>query len=286
MFKTFEKIVRRINRFTIAQDQVMSSVQKLAELSCNAYWEGAMLSERNRDEKRLLKFGYRTYSQNDEDGIIAEIFRRIGCSNKTFIEFGIGDGTECNSLNLIAGGWRGLWVERNDIRAVAQLHKTLIETGILRIQQAKITAENIDQVLAENALDPEPDLLSIDVDGNDYWLWRAVSTVKPRVLVIEYNPLWRPPLSVSMRYNPNHAFRRDGYFGCSLKALEKLSSEKGYNLVGCCFAGANAFFVRQDLCGGTFREPFTAENHYEPPRYFMLDHPLVQTHGFGPLDLV
>jgi hypothetical protein len=181
-----------------------------------------------------------------------------------------------------------LWLERS-VDAVATIrntHRHLLDVGRLVVEQSMVTAENIDDLLGRKMRTSEPDLLSVDIDGNDYWVWRAISSINPRVVVIEYNPLWRPPISVTIKYNPNYRWRSDGYFGCSLKALEKLGHEKGYNLVGCCFVGANAFFVRQDLCGEKFKEPFTAENHYEPPRFFMLDNPLSPSFGPGPLETV
>jgi len=121
------------------------------------------------------------------------------------------------------------------------------------------------------------------VDGNDYWIWEAIRSINPRVVVIEYNATWFPPLSFTVRYNEN--FRWDGtnYHGASLRALELLGRRKGYCLVGCNFSGVNAFFVREDLCKRRFRAPYTAENHFEPPRFWMIrqsGHPA----GLGPLE--
>jgi hypothetical protein len=117
------------------------------------------------------------------------------------------------------------------------------------------------------------DLLSIDIDGNDYWVWQSITVVEPRVVVIEYNARYPPGLSWIMPYNPRNQFWDDGYFGASLSALEELGRQKGYVLVGCDFTGTNAFFVRQGLANGKFCAPFVAENHYEPPRYFLRRRP-------------
>ena len=111
------------------------------------------------------------------------------------------------------------------------------------------------------------DLLSIDLDGNDYWVWESVAAIAPRVVVIEYNATLRPPHRLVMRYNPAHAWDGSNYFGASLKALEVLGERKGYHLIGCSLSGTNAFFVRRELVGDRFLAPFTAENHYEPARY-------------------
>ncbi len=243
------------------------------------YWEQAMASPRYSDPKRLLRHGAKAYSQNDEDGIIAEIFRRIGVSSKTFVEIGTGAGLENNTLALLLQGWRGLWLEGNDKKAARARadFASYVSSGQLRIEHAFVTRDNADALLAQNAPNAEPDLLSIDVDGNDYHVWQAVQSISPRVVVVEYNASWFPPMSLAVTYQERFRWKENTYFGASLKALELLAERKGYHLVGCCFAGVNAFFVRADLCGTHFCEPYTAENHYEPARYWML-----RTAGYPP----
>lgn len=244
---------------------------------------------RYREELRLLRFGYRAYSQSDEDGILAEIFRRVGTTNRLFVEFGVGDGLECNTLNLLVGGWQGLWIECDE-QAVARIRErfaAFVEgKKRLRVEHATVSPDNIDDLLKRLVPCEEPDLLSVDIDGNDYWVWQAISARQPRVVMIEYNALWQPPISVTISYDPAHHWNRTAYFGASLKALEKLGASKGYNLVGCCFAGINAFFVRQDLCDDKFLSPFTAENHYEPARPFMIGKPTFHLPGIGPLTTI
>jgi hypothetical protein len=268
--------------------ELRQNSMRMYELSKASYFKGEMESERNRDERRLLKHGYRSYSQNDEDGIIAEIFNRVEPTTKTFIEFGVGDGSECNTLNLLICGWRGLWLE-SDAKRIDRIHRTFgkaLSEGQLLVEMATIAVDNINDLLVSKRPAPDVDLLSIDVDGNDYWLWGALTSIAPRVVVVEYNALWRPPIAVTMRYNPRYRWMFQSHFGASLKALEQLGARKGYNLVGCCFGGVNAFFVRQDLCGDKFCSPFTAENHYEPSRSFMGGYPVLGTEGTDSLQLV
>src|SRR4029078_1096658 len=107
-----------------------------------------------------------------------------------------------------------------------------------------------------------------DIDFNDYWVWKAVSAVRPRAVVIEYNAGLHPPLSVTAPYPPNRAGDGTNFFGASLEALVRLGRDKGYRIVGCNISGSNAFFVREDLRADHFLEPATAEEHYEPPRHF------------------
>jgi len=251
----------------------------LEQLLATLYWENCLKSDqRYADPLRLQRFGYKVFSQFEEDGSVAEIFRRIGEGRRTFVEIGVGDGVECNTLHLLLQGWTGHWVDADEgafspIKARMAKH---LGNG-LQLHLQMVTRENVDSLLRELCPDNALDFLSIDIDGNDYWVWKAIQSIQPRVFVIEYNSTWRPPLSLTVDYDPFHRWDRTNYFGASLSALCELGRTKGYNLVGCCFGGVNA-----DLCGNHFAAPFTAENHYEPPRYWMLQ-PAGHPAGFGPV---
>ena len=228
-----------------------------------------LATPRYTDPKRLLRHGFKVYSQSDEDGIIQEIFKRIGTSSRTFIEFGVETGVECNTVKLLVEGWSGLWIEAA-AKYVVEIEKhfgPFLAQSKLRLSQNLITAENINTVFEQGGMSGDIDLLSIDIDYNDYWVWKALTTVKPRVVVIEYNATLRPPMSLVVPYDPTRSWDGSNYFGASLEALVRLGREKGYRVVGCNYAGANAFFVRDDLAGSHFLDPATAEEHYEPPRY-------------------
>jgi hypothetical protein len=238
-------------------------------------------------EKAAAPWRQGLHSQNDEDGIIAEIFRRIGAKSKTFIEIGVGSGLENNTLALLVQGWRGLWIDANEVeigQARSNLHP-YIASGQLRVEQALITRDNVDSLVQTMGPAAEPDLLSIDIDGNDYYIWQVVQSITPRVVIVEYNATWFPPMSLSIAYQEQFQWRQNNYYGASLKALELLARRKRYRLVGCCFAGVNAFFVRADLCGRHFAKPYTAENHYEPPRYWMW-HNAGHPAGIGPTERI
>lgn len=251
------------------------------------YWEQTMATPRYAEKKRLVRFGAKAYSQNDEDGIIAEIFRRIRTTSRTFLEIGVGPGLENNTLALLLTGWRGLWVEasESDVASARERLQSYVKTAQLRIEHQFVTRDNVDRLLVTAGPSAEPDLLSIDVDGNDYHIWQAVQSIKPRVVIMEYNAAWFPPMSLTIAYQEKFQWQQTNYHGASLKALELLANRKGYRLVGCCFAGANAFFVRADLCNDNFCEPFTAENHYEPPRYWMW-HVSGHPAGIGPVERI
>lgn len=218
-------------------------------------------------------FGYRVYSQADEDGIIREIFRRIGEGKRTFLEIGAGKGVENNSLFLLNQGWRGGWIEGSPRKALAakRNHSKVISEGRLSVEQHFVTAKNIDETVARLAPNSDVDLLSIDLDGNDYYILDAIRSISPRVIVAEYNPKFPADVVWVMEYNEVHRWDSTDYFGASLKALELLLTPRGYSLVGCSLLGSNAFFVRSELATAPpFCSPFTAENHYEPARYYLL----------------
>jgi len=233
-------------------------------------WADELAKPRHADPKRLLRYGFKVYSQADEDGIIEEVFRRIGTTNRTFIEFGVEAGIECNTAKLLLEGWNGLWIEAAPTCAAAIRNnaRSYIEGGQLRLIESLVTAENINKLIASAGLGGEIDLLGIDIDNNDYWVWKAIHAIKPRVVVIEYNPTLRPPLSLVVPYRPDAQWDGTNYFGASLEALVRLAGAKGYRIVGCNISGGDAFFVRNDLGAGAFLEPATAEEHFEPARYY------------------
>ena len=216
---------------------------------------------------------FKVSSQNGEDGLIAFIFSEIGVTNRRFVEFGVGDGRECNCANLaIRFGWNGLMLEGNamDARRAQRYYANLKRSGgnEIEVRQAYVTAENINDTIADAGVRGEIDLLSIDIDGNDYWLWKAIDVVSPRVVVIEYNASFGLR-SITVPYDPQFVrFRRHRsgwYHGASVSALAKLGEEKGYDPVGTDSCGVNAFFVRKDALGGRL-QPLGAEEAYRPQK--------------------
>ena len=208
----------------------------------------------NKNNFNINKFGIKIYSQNDEDGIILYILKHIGVKTKKFVEVGVENGIECNTTNLLKNfNWSGAQIEGNKKlynNAKIQLKKVLgKKIKNLKLLNIFITKKNINQILKKYS-GKEIDLLSIDIDGNDFWIWKAINCVKPRLVVIEYNSFFGPTLSCTIPYN--HKFiwnyeKKRSYYGASLKALEKLGRKKEYTLVGVDGNGVNAFFVRNDL---------------------------------------
>jgi hypothetical protein len=223
------------------------------------------------DPKRLERYGFKVYSQNEEDGILQEIFRRIGAPHRTFVEFGAGNGLENNSAYLLSLGWRGLWMDGGDENAalIRRGFSYLIDQGLLQFKHVFITRDNINELIASAALGTEIDFLSVDVDGNDLFIWQAIDAVNPRVVALEYNAKFPPPHEYSIAYHAEQVWDGTDRMGASLSALTRLSEQKGYVLVGCNIAGANAFYVRRDLVGDLFATPATAEHLYHPARYYL-----------------
>lgn len=234
-------------------------------------WE-ELTRTRWQNPKSLERYGYKVYSQNDEDGIIQEIFRRIGTTNKRFIEFGVQNGLESNCHYLLFKGWSGLWIEGSPdyVKDMCYRFRPVIKSGQLKVKNAFITRDNINELFTSEGFTGEIDLLSIDIDGNDYYVWQAINVVNPRVVIVESNCKFPPDTVWKMAYDSDYVWDGSDWQGASLKAFELLGREKGYQLVGTNLRGVNAFFVRQDLAGDKFITPATAENLYNPFRRNLL----------------
>jgi hypothetical protein len=224
------------------------------------------------DPNYLHHFEHSVHSQNGEDGILAEIFRRVGDGRRVFVEIGASDGAENCTANLLSKGWSGIWIEGDQDKVVTARKPTLDQS--VRVVEAFVDRESIVSVLEEASTPTEPDLLVIDVDGNDYRIWEGVATRHiPRVVVIEYNSTVGPHLQWVMPYKPNHRWNRTAWHGASLAALARLGSRLGYVLVGCDSHGVNAFFVLH-------REAWrfstgSVRDQWVPPRYSLpYGHPI------------
>jgi hypothetical protein len=221
------------------------------------------------DPKRLEPYGLKVFSQGDEDGILREIFARIGVSKGTALEIGVQSGVESNSHLLLYEGWKVYWIEGGEYYAKDIMAKfaDVIGTGQLTLFHSFVTLANLRDSLAP--IPTDLDFIGIDVDGNDYYFFEAMN-LKPKVICIEYNSTFPPGMSLVQKYNPGHVWGGTSYFGASLTALWKLAQRLGYTLVGTNIVGSNAFFVRNDLVGDKFCSPATPEALYNPPRYWLI----------------
>jgi hypothetical protein len=195
----------------------------------------------------LTRYELGVYSQNGEDGVLAEILRRIGPGRREFVEFGVERGVEGNCVALAdVLGWSGLFLEADETNAVSLAWKYR-DNQRVRTVNARVTAENVNDLFADNGVSDRPDVVSIDVDGNDLWIWSALARVRPRVVVIEYNANLDHTRPLVQPYDPDWVWPGTDWFGASLGALEVVAERKGYGLVHTELAGVNAFFVRDEL---------------------------------------
>lgn len=241
----------------------------LAQRAYAAELDRALGALPKSDPPRLELSGFKVFSMHGQDGVLQEIFRRIGTTNKRFVEFGAQDGLQCNARLLFWTGWTGLWIEAGELNAerLRSTYQPALEDGRLKFAEAFVTSENINDLLRENSASGEIDLLVIDVDGNDIHIFEAIDAVLPRVVCIEYNGSFPPPIDFVRPYDPAHVWDKSLYYGASLAAMQRVFSKKGYQLVGTDICGADAFFVRGDLIDDRFHAPGDVATLYNPPRY-------------------
>ncbi len=197
---------------------------------------------------------FKVFSQFGDDGILQYLVEQTRPEVETFIEFGVQDYSEANTrFLLLNNNWRGLILD-GDLQAMTALHsKDIYWRHDLTCEGAFITRENVNQLFSDNGFSGEIGLLSVDIDGNDYWVWEAINVVNPVIVTVEYNSVFGAEHAITIPYDP--AFNRTSahssnlYWGASLKALCVLAEKKGYSFVGCNSAGNNAHFVRKDKTG-------------------------------------
>lgn len=194
---------------------------------------------------------FKVFSQFGDDGIIQYLVHRLQPLPDTFVEFGVANYRESNTrFLLLNNNWRGLVLDgdENSINYIQQ--DGIYWRHTLTARRAFITRENINELLHEAGFAGEIGLLSIDIDGNDYWVWEKIAIVDPVIVIVEYNSVFGPNLAVAIPYEPQFARHQAHYsgqfWGASLQALTLLGGRKGYSLVGCNSAGNNAYFVRNN----------------------------------------
>lgn len=227
------------------------NIDRITRRVLDGFLRQLLTDPRFADPRRLEHYAYSVFSDGGEDGILQEIFNRIGTVNKRFVEFGVAAGNQNNTHFLLHMGWSGFWIETNEacINAIRRSFASPIESGVLTVRHTSATAENINDLIESAGLTGEIDLLSVDIDGNDWHVAKAIRIINPRVIVIEYNATFPPPVEWIMPYNCPTA--GGSAFGASLASMAKMFGEKGYDLVGTDIFGVNAFFCAE----GSGRRP-------------------------------
>jgi hypothetical protein len=197
---------------------------------------------------------FRVFSQWGEDGIIQYLLRYVSIARPIFVEFGVENYTESNTRFLLTNNqWAGLVIDGSSENIDYIRRDQIYWASNLKAEHSFITEDNINQLLSKNGIYGDIGLLSVDIDGNDYWVWRAINAISPRIIICEYNSHFGPTAEVTTPYDA--AFVRDSahfskiYYGASISALTSLASTRGYSLVASNSVGNNIFFVRNDLVG-------------------------------------
>lgn len=239
--RALRRSVRQIDSLEARMRRVQEA---LGRIECRQLRDRGTLDWRERE--------FRVYSQWGEDGLIQHLVSEVPIARHVFVEFGVEDYQEANTRFLLVNdGWSGLVMDASEenVRRIRQ--DALFWQYNLKARQAFVTRENIDGLLADEGLAGDIGLLSIDIDGNDYWIWETITGVSPAIVVIEYNARFGPKRAVTVPYDANFVREKAHYsmiyYGASLRALWLLGRRKGYALAGCNAAGNNAFFVRKDL---------------------------------------
>lgn len=249
----FKKILKKIkalfNSFNLNDSEIINNY----------------LIRQNNHKNILCRYGKKVFSQSDEDGITNEIIKRLDIKKGSFIELGIGDGLENNTLYLKLLGWNGLWIDGKDIENKPSNHN-------LKFIKNWIDKDNIYKILKDNIDLKKVNLVSIDLDGNDYYIAKELleKSVLPDIFIVEYNGKFIPPSEFIIDYNPEHIYKFDDYYGASLQSFVNLFEKYKYKLI-CCNAatGANAFFVK-DKFSNLFPEvPENIIDIYSDPYYFL-----------------
>lgn len=217
---------------------------------------GKILSKLNNEKisvKSLHDVEFQVFSQWGDDGIIQYLVNKIEMP-KTFVEFGIETYQEANTRFLLMhDNWSGLVMDGSKQNIEAVYKQDVSWRYDLKAVEAFITKENINHLIASNGFTGEIGILSVDIDGNDYWVLKEINVVNPVIIIVEYNSTFGKERAISVPYDPafyrNNAHYSNLFYGASLAAFDYLCSENGYVFVGCNSSGNNAYFVRKDKVG-------------------------------------
>jgi len=214
--------------------------------------QSSLISKNIAHQKSIADYEFSVFSQWGEDGIISFLLDKIPVKNKVFIEFGVENYTESNTRFLLKkNNWKGLIIDGSK-ENIDYIHKDKIMwMHDLSAICEFITTENINTIISSFTDEEDIGLMSIDIDGNDYWVWDAIKVVEPRIVICEYNNLFGSDKELTIPYDPlfvrSEAHYSNVYYGASISALISLSKKKGYTYIGSNSAGNNAFFIRNDL---------------------------------------
>jgi hypothetical protein len=222
------------------------------------------------ERKNPQDWEFKVTSQWGEDGIIQFLISNIQTPNKIFVEFGVENYSEANTRFLLQNDyWSGLVIDGSEKGIQKIKEGDLYWRYNLKAHREFITKDNIDSIITSNGIRGDIGLLSVDIDGNDYWVWEAITSIQPRLVICEYNSLFGPSAKVTVPYNSafirNTGGKPNTYYGASIAAFTYLAKQKGYELVAGNKAGNNVFFVKKEFLGSL--KPLTPEEAYAKPTF-------------------
>ncbi|MER9829157.1 hypothetical protein NKJ51_12320 [Mesorhizobium sp. M0134] len=242
--KSLQHVVKRSTKSTL-EHPYFSNLMMLAGST-------AALQVRQVEKiHELSDVEFKVFSQWGEDGIIEWLVHKNGPMPESFVEFGVEDYREANTRFLLTTrNWVGLIIDGSQENIRIAKSDAISWKHDLTALASFVTAENINSLIESSGLSGDIGILSVDIDGNDYWLWKAITCVNPQIVIVEYNSAFGDIHAVSVPYTPNfvrsQAHYSNLYWGASIEAFRHLADERGYSLLGSNRAGSNAFFVRND----------------------------------------
>ena len=222
----------------------------------------------NLKKKNINDYEFKAFSQWGEDGIIDFLTSNLEIENKTFIEFGVENYEESNTKFLLLNkNWSGFIIDSSVKNINSIRNSEIFWKFTLDAVCQFITKENINQIIESSKFKKNVGILSIDLDGNDYWIWKEINVIDPAIVIIEYNARLGKKKSLVVPYDKNFQRKEKHYsmiyYGASIQALTKLGKKKGYALVCCNKAGNNAFFVKKELLNDNIKENLIEKAFYK-----------------------
>ena len=247
--KFFDRLRKRRKRDTLLQRHLTDLAER------TLFLQGQIAAKAIDPSKKLGRLSdaeFRVFSQWGEDGIVEWLVAQLGGISDRFVEFGVETFKEANCRFLLENrNWKGLVIDGSEANMRAMRDASFYWMRDITGVAAFVTAENINALITDAGFAGDLGILSVDIDGNDYWVWKAIDCVNPAIVICEVNPALGDIHPITVPYDPAfwrfNAHESGVYFGASIAALSHLAEKKGYTFVGTSSTGINAFFVRDDL---------------------------------------
>jgi len=241
-------VIKKLKGLFFLLNEINERLKSLQQASGRI--EARQLSPGN--DNNFSNHEFQVYSQWGEDGLVQYLIHQVEIENPVFVEFGVESYTESNTrFLLVNNNWSGLVIDGSE-KNIARIKQDPIYWRYnLKVECAFIDKDNINDLIEKNGISGDIGLLSVDIDGNDYWVWEAIDRISPRIVICEYNSIYGFEAQVTVPYDPlfyrTKAHFSNLYWGASISAFTSLARSKGYTLVGSNSAGNNLFFVRNDV---------------------------------------